>query len=144
MAKQPSKDALRVALRSKGYKATRPRVRILEVLERARKPLSIRAIVRALSSSGVDRVTVYRTLKSLKESGVVRQVDLEHAHAHYELASAVDHHHLVCVKCDTVEDFIGCNVEPLAKAALSKSKQFAKVLRHSFELFCVCKSCAKK
>ena len=60
--------------------------------------MSAQEIIDALPSR-FDQATVYRTIGSLKEKGVVRQIDLRHNHAHYELTDARDHHHLICEAC---------------------------------------------
>lgn len=132
------------ALRSVGSRATKPRVRLLEVLQRAETPLSIKEIMRQMKNTGVDQATVYRALNALEEKGAVRQVNLRHGHAHYELASDEDHHHLVCVVCGKVENFTGCGERQLTERALKQSKLFAEVHEHAIELFGRCKTCAKK
>ncbi len=133
------------ALRAAGHKATTARVAILHVLEQAERPLSTRTIYKAIRPKvGTDQATIYRSLESLEESGLVRQVDLRHGHLHYELAPQDDHHHLVCVHCGKVEDFEGCGVNEVIKKTLRRSKQFASVREHSFELFGTCNTCARK
>lgn len=132
-------------LRTAGHRATSARLAILEVLERASQPLSTQRIYQAIrKDSGADQATVYRSLELLEASGIVRQVDLRHGHAHYELADQNDHHHLVCLHCGRIEDFEGCGVRDMVKKTLRQSKQFASVQEHSFELFGVCKSCTRK
>ena len=46
--------------------------------------------------------TVYRTLSSLKEAGVVRELHLDEEHHHYELDGQDGHSHLVCLGCGRV------------------------------------------
>jgi len=137
-----SHSSSRKALREAGYKATPDRFAVLDILARSRTPLSIKRIM-ALAK-GMDQVTVYRTLKTLKDADLVRQVDLEHGHAHFELTDPKDHHHLICTNCGKIEDFGGCDMEPLVKKALRGSKQFGAVTRHSLEFFGLCKACSKK
>lgn len=128
-------------LRTAGYKATPQRLSLLEVLGRAREPLSIQEILERCRQQKIDQATIYRTLKVLADIGLVRQVDFAHAHAHFELATGDDHHHLVCTSCGKVEDVTGCNFESLAKHAL-KHSSFASIDRHSLEFFGTCKKCA--
>lgn len=130
-------------LRRSGFRATPIRENLLALLAAAGEPLTVEKIVKQLKKPAADQATVYRALKDLKDAGVVRRIDLEHSHAHYELVGGSDHHHLVCTACGRIEDFEGCHFEELAKAALRRSKKFAAVNRHSFELFGTCKNCAK-
>ena len=113
-------------LRKAGYKATPSRLAILEVFKKTRNPMSAQGIIDALPSD-TDQATIYRTLKSLKEKGIIKQIDLRHNHAHYELANTVEHHHLVCLKCGKIEDVHHCNLENMQAVVLRSSKHFASV-----------------
>lgn len=130
-------------LRSSGYKATPSRLAVLALLEKNGKPMSAQKIIDG-TRAAMDQATVYRILKDLKSKGIIRQVDLRHNHAHYELAKADDHHHLICVRCGKVEDVGGCGVEEVEKKALRNSKHFATITQHSLEFYGICKACAKK
>jgi len=134
----------RTILHRKGYKATPARVALLTTLSAAAKPLSVEDIIEKLKTSAPDIATVYRAVKEMKKSGLIRQVDLQHSHAHYELVDAKDHHHFVCTQCGRVVDFKGCNLENMIATALKNTPGFAKVTEHSLELFGLCAQCAKK
>lgn len=127
-------------LREQGLRVTPNRLAVLAVLAAAQRPQSIQQITARLKTRPF-KVTVYRVLADLKKAGLVRQVDFQQAHAYFELEDPDDHHHLVCVKCERVEDFVGCEADSLATKALKQSKRFATVTGHSFELFGLCKSC---
>jgi Fur family ferric uptake transcriptional regulator len=55
--------------------------------------------------------TVYRNLKLFKELGLVEERHFAEEHHHYEAKPSVEHHHLVCLGCGQVQEF----VSPLAK-----------------------------
>lgn len=129
-----------VALKKCGLKVTAIRLKVLEALSKSHRPQTIQQIIAAVPGK-TFKVTIYRVLADLKEAGLVRQVDFQQPHAFFELEDPADHHHLVCLKCDRVEDFTGCEADRLSKKALAQSKQFAAVTSHSFELFGVCKKC---
>ena len=137
------KDNLKQMLRKCGYKATPSRLAILDVFEKTKNPMSAQNIIDALPSN-TDQATVYRTLKSLKEKGIIKQIDLRHNHAHYELANTAEHHHLVCLRCGKIEDVHHCNLEATQDAVLKSSKHFAEIQQHALEFYGICKSCAKK
>ena len=130
-------------LRKSGYKATPARIAILSLLKKSRNPLSAQEIIE-LVPKGVDQATVYRTLKSLKTKGVVRQIDLRHNHAHYELTDIADHHHLICTRCGRIEDVHQCGVEEMQTAILRNAKHFSEIQQHTLEFYGVCKVCARK
>lgn len=138
---EKEKDSFRTALRAAGFRGTPGRLAILRVLKNAKEPLTIREVKKALPVR-IDQVTVYRILHALTGGGLIRRVDLQHRHAHYELADAADHHHLICTSCGAIEDFSGCDFEDIARDALRTSKKFTEITQHSLELFGVCKKCA--
>ena len=58
----------------------------------------------------LNRVTVYRTLKLLKESGLVDELDLAHIEGEkhfYETKLKQEHAHIICLRCGRVEEFFG-------------------------------------
>jgi Fur family ferric uptake transcriptional regulator len=136
-------DQLKTALRKSGYKATGARVAILEFFKRSRRPLSAQNIVDNIKTD-IDQATIYRTLKSLKEKNIIRQVDLRHNHAHYEFAELTEHHHLICTRCGKIEDVQHCDIENMRSVVLKQSKHFAEIQEHSLEFYGFCKTCAKR
>lgn len=130
-------------LQAEGFRATPGRLSMLQVLAMADQPLAIPEIVRELKGR-LNQVTVYRALESLCEVGIVRRVDMQHAHAHYELAEGEKHHHhLICKNCGRIEDVERCDAKDIEKTVLQKSKQFAVIENHSLEFFGTCKKCSK-
>lgn len=130
-------------LRDHGLRVTRGRITLLTVLARQVVPQSITAI-RTLMRPCPDKVTLYRSLEILERAGIIRRVDLRHAHAHYELMSGREHHHhLVCTHCGEVEDVEVCTGTNIERNVLNRSSRFASVQDHALELFGTCKMCAK-
>ena len=138
-----AQESFKAILRKIGYKATPSRIVILEIFKKSRKPLSAQEIMDLLPR-GTDQVTVYRSLKSFKEKGIIKQIDLRHNHAHYELANLVEHHHLICLRCGKVEDVHKCGIEGMESGVLKSSKHFAEIRQHALEFYGVCKSCARQ
>jgi Fe2+ or Zn2+ uptake regulation protein len=128
-------------LRSYGLKATPQRVQVLGLLAKAKKPVSI-AELQKKAGEDFDSVTLYRSLETLVQNSLARPVDLRHGHTDYELAQGREHHHhIVCEKCGTIEDFAWCPDPGLEKKIL-KNTNFAKLSDHSLEFFGLCKKCA--
>ena len=137
------KNDFRQVLRKNGSKATPARLAILGIFKKTRTPMSAQEVIDTLPSDA-NQATVYRTLRLLKEKGIIKQIDLRHNHAHYELADIAEHHHFVCERCGRIEDVEHCGVEAMQSAVLRGSKHFAAVRQHVLEFYGICKTCAKK
>ena len=130
-----------LVLRELGYKATPARLNVLTVLKSADHPLTTQEILKKLGGK-VDQATIYRTLESLLAVSVLRQVDMQHGHAHYELLSgATHHHHLICRACGQTEDVPQCDIAAIEAQVLKKSRSFASLEDHALEFFGKCKKC---
>lgn len=128
-------------LHSVGLKATDDRKRILQILERYKKPVSVQDIHKKARRS--DIATVYRALDVFKKKGIVRQVNLSDQRRFFEIATSSHHHHIVCKKCGFVEKIDECVVKDVLLRQLKTCRKFAKITDHTFEIFGVCKKCAK-
>jgi Fur family ferric uptake transcriptional regulator len=63
-------------------------------------------------------VTVYRTLKLLKESGLVDELDLAHFDGekhYYETRLKQEHAHIICLRCGRVEELFGEQLQALRR-----------------------------
>jgi Fur family ferric uptake transcriptional regulator len=129
-------------IRAAGFRATKQRIELVRFLEKTEHPLDIQDIVKGLSRS-TDMVTVYRMLAAFKRADLVREVNLRGEHPRYELADESDHHHIVCTDCGRIEDFTDETHERIGKQVLARSKSFEAITGHSFDLYGVCKPCAK-
>ena len=128
-------------LRKSGYRATEPRLAVLTLLKKEHRPMSAQEIIDA-TKPNIDQSTIYRTLKSLKNKGIVRQVDLRHNHAHYEFADPAYHHHLICLRCGQIEGVRHCNVVDVENTILKHARHFSAITTHALELYGICKKCA--
>ncbi len=90
--------------RAAGKRITNQRRLLLRILAEAGGHLDAREVYdRARQHDPrLSLATVYRTLNSLKEAGVVRELHLEEEHHHYELDGQDGHSHLVCLGCGRV------------------------------------------
>ena len=132
-------------LKEAGFKATPGRIALVTLLSETREPLTVTAIQEKLSalSTPLNTVTLYRALEGLVDRGLVRKVDFQHPHAHYELVvGKKHHHHMVCNNCGDIEDIETCEPRAVEKSALKHSKKFASIKTHSLEFFGTCKKCA--
>jgi len=105
------------SLRKRGIRLTRQRQVLLELIDESGKHLDAEQLYQLAKQKDakINRVTVYRTLKMLKESGLVDQLDLMHFDGdqhYYETRMKQEHAHVVCLRCGKVEEFFG---EPLQR-----------------------------
>ena len=128
------------ALVSRGGRRTAARHVILDELVSSGSHFTadeLAARVRARIPS-VNLSTVYRTLDTLEELGVVDHVHLGHGRAVYHLADE-DHQHLVCERCEGIEEL------PLAKLrgfARAIERDFGfEIDRRHFAIVGVCRHC---
>ncbi len=97
-------------LLSRGVRMTHQRRTILSVIETASQHLDAAQILRRARKldPGIDRVTVYRTIRLLKRHGLVDELDLLHLEGekhYYERRPQRDHLHMACVRCGKILEF---------------------------------------
>lgn len=132
----------RPLLQTAGLKVTPERLAILNVLSKANKPLSVKDLKEKLKGTEVDQATIYRNMESLTKGKVIRLVNFQHDHNHYEIISDKHHHHLICEKCGKVVDVSKCDTSKIEQQ-VKKIGDFAIINSHALEFFGLCKSCAK-
>lgn len=130
-------------LQENGHRLTLARKAAVEILAKAAAPISATDVLKAFGKrhARADRATVYRELEFLVAAGVAVPVRFEGRAVLFELAGA-HHHHAVCVKCGLVRDIEADDELEAAERRIAKRAGF-KLLRHSFELFGLCKDCRK-
>ncbi|MEW6173512.1 MAG: transcriptional repressor [Bacillota bacterium] len=129
-------------LKEKGLKLTPQRQQILRVLLRAEGPLSAKEICDALHRRfpNVGLGTVYRTLETLKEVGVLREIVFPDGGKRFELGRE-HRHHLICLGCGRSVAFPCCPVECLGN--ITKQNPDFEIQGHSFTVFGYCGACRK-
>lgn len=130
-------------LKQHGLKVTNPRLFLIRALMSAHAPISAEDLWRKISRYGINLTTVYRTLHSFTEKGLVKRIDLHADSVLYEFSDH-HHHHIVCTRCGIIEDFETCMMPTLTEHLIRDSCTFAQINEHSLELFGICNSCADK
>jgi Fur family ferric uptake transcriptional regulator len=113
-------------LKDRGVRLTRQRRVLLDLIDTSGKHLDAETLFQMAKEkdSKLNRVTVYRTLKMLKESGLVDELDLAHFEGekhYYETRLKREHAHIICLRCGRVEEFFG---EQLTAVKGQVSSQF--------------------
>ncbi|HEU5143704.1 MAG TPA: Fur family transcriptional regulator [Dermatophilaceae bacterium] len=92
-------------LREASLRVTRPRVAVLEQLER--NPHADVETVAAAVRSELGKVStqaIYDVLHALTVAGLVRRIEPAGSPTRYELRVGDNHHHLVCRSCGAIAD----------------------------------------
>jgi Fur family transcriptional regulator, ferric uptake regulator len=113
MAVSGIKDSLKL----QGVRLTRQRKILLDLIDKTGQHLDAERLYQMAKEKDpkLNRVTVYRTLKLLKEGGLVDELDLMHQAGeqhYYETRRKQEHAHVICLGCGKVEEFFG---EPLQR-----------------------------
>jgi len=128
-------------LKKAGLKITIPRVRILELLEKA-KPhhLSAENIHDQLKEeTGIGIATVYRVLTQFEAAGLIRRHNFEGGFSVFEIEHGEHHDHLVCERCGSVTEFFNDTIER-EQHAIAKQHGFL-ITEHHHTIYGVCKHC---
>jgi Fur family transcriptional regulator, ferric uptake regulator len=101
-------------LKKAGLKATLPRLRILEILERSSDHhLSAEDVYKCLIDVGEDvgLATIYRVLTQFEAAGLVQRHNFDGGHAVFEMRAECHHDHMVCVDTGEVIEFVDEEIE---------------------------------
>ena len=107
----------RDTLSQRGVRLTRQRKILLDLIDKTGRHLDAESLYQLAKEKDpkLNRVTVYRTLKILKEGGLVDELDLMHQTGeqhYYETRRKQEHAHVICLGCGKIEEFFG---EPLQR-----------------------------
>jgi Fur family ferric uptake transcriptional regulator len=126
----------RQELRKAGLKITLPRLKILEIFERAdQRHLSAEDIYKDLLQSDQDigLATVYRVLTQFEAAGLVTRHNFEGGHSVFELDDGEHHDHMVCVDSGEVIEFCSEEIELLQRKMAADHGY--ELLDHSLVLY---------
>ena len=127
------------SLKSKGLKATLPRLKILELFERSSvRHLSAEDVYRILMNDDIDigLATVYRVLTQFEQAGLLERHFFESGKAVFEINHGKHHDHLVCLDCGRVEEFYDPEIET-RQNRIAEERGF-KILDHALYLYASC------
>ncbi len=141
MTKSDSDMQARLMLKTAKLYCTESRLTILGILAKAGKPLSQDQIARRSGPKQFDKVTIYRTLESLLQVGLVHKAFMEKRAWHFELAHNCTEHqchpHFTCSNCGDTH----CLTEISLPMAKSPHRGFV-IHRQQVRLEGLCPKCA--
>jgi Fur family transcriptional regulator, ferric uptake regulator len=105
-------SGIKDSLKEKGVRLTRQRKILLDLIDESGQHLDAERLFTLAREKDpkLNRVTVYRTLKLLKEGGLVDELDLMHHSGdqhYYETRLKQEHAHVICLRCGKIEEFFG-------------------------------------
>ncbi|MDX1251194.1 MAG: ferric iron uptake transcriptional regulator [Gammaproteobacteria bacterium] len=132
-------------LKKAGLKATLPRVKILEILEKnAQRHMSAEDVYKTLLDTGEDvgLATVYRVLTQFEAAGLVARHHFEGGQSVFEINQGEHHDHILCVSCGKVDEFFDETIEQRQRAIAKKAGY--EMTDHSLYIYGICNECQKK
>jgi Fur family peroxide stress response transcriptional regulator len=131
------------ACREHGLKLTHQRIAIYEALARDPGHPSAERLHERLRARfpSLSLTTIYRTLETFESIGIISKANPIHAAARFD-ANRDRHHHVVCSRCQRVEDFYEPALDALA-APPSLSRRY-RGLRGEVVFVGLCDRCAAK
>lgn len=129
------------ALREAGLRATRQRTTVLDALRGRPDAITAQELHSELRADGepVGLTTVYRTLASLADAGLLDAIPRDAEQA-FRLCSEDHHHHLICEMCNRVDELAAEEVERWVDAVASR--RGFQVTGHRADIFGTCADCS--
>ena len=132
------------ALRSRGYRVTKPRRHVLEAVEATSVPVSPHEIQKIMDQQGkhLDHVTIYRVLNLLSSLNLVHKVLSRGGFVKCNLPGVSGcHRFLLCRNCGQLQEF---SDEALCRQESSIAQNFGfQAERHMTECFGLCRDCLR-
>jgi Fur family transcriptional regulator, peroxide stress response regulator len=136
-----NRDEVRALFRAKKVPLTHQRLAVYEELAVRHDHPSAESLYESLKKAypSLSLATVYKTLQTLHEMGMVARVDSPAAQARYDAIVEI-HHHAVCSACGRIEDLFDPRLDRIAPP---KAAGF-KFSGHSVHFHGLCAACARK
>jgi len=141
-SQQQQLQAFEKACRESGLKVTHQRLMIFRELvltpDHPTAEQLHQRIRKSIPTISLD--TIYRTLATFEEHGLVNRVDTQQSQAHFE-AVGTGHHHVICTRCGKILDFKwdALDSSPLPEILT----QWGKVESKYITAYGICSSCRK-
>jgi Fur family ferric uptake transcriptional regulator len=131
-------------LTEKKLKRTSQRALIWDLLAKSKGHPSVEELHEMLIGRGhrIGLATIYRTVKIMLDSGLVRQSRIAGVTRYEPLVNQPNHLHFVCNVCSKTVEFPSPKIEALI-ARLTTEHQFEERFSR-YTIFGVCKACGKK
>ncbi len=137
---QLTHDDIRSLFKGKGLKVTPQRVAIYKALAGTTCHPTASDLYHQVARDYpmISPNTVYYTLSTLREAGMVKEVNYWHDQARFD-ANVTPHHHLICLGCRTILDIENRALNRLTSS--SAIPQEFQVIDHQVEFYGYCRTC---
>ncbi|GIW21201.1 MAG: transcriptional repressor [Candidatus Sericytochromatia bacterium] len=129
-------------LKDNGYKQTKPRQKVLEILDKSNESLSAYEISDK-SGKKLDVVTVYRVLETLEQNNLIHKVVSTGKYRKCYISEKSNlnkcHHNIICKNCGYIEE-INCEGMNIIEKVISSNSSF-KIENHVLEFYGLCQNC---
>lgn len=126
-------------LKTSGLRATLPRLKVMEIFERAEhRHLSAEDVYKVLLNEHADigLATVYRVLMQFVHAGLLTRNVFDSGKAVFEINKGTHHDHMVCLRCGAVQEFYDAEIEQ-RQHAVAAERGF-ELRDHTLALYGVC------
>lgn len=125
-----------------GHRTTLARKSVIEALLGCGGHITADNLYDSMREAGstVGRMTVFRTLDLLAETGVIRPIYQGSGAAHFILFDDGHHHHLVCTQCSQTVEFDDCSLADALSQELTTRHGF-QITGHLLEIYGLCAGC---
>lgn len=135
------RSALARRLQRHGYKLTKPRLAVLEVLEAGPHHLSPSEVYERAREihPPLGLTTVYRTLELLTDLDALRTTYMGDATQRFHRSGEGHHDHCVCSICGKVTEIKECHLAPIVETIIQETG--FEIDGHFLELYGTCSDC---
>ena len=133
------KENYKDILRAHGLRITGCRLDVIAFFLKEKRTLLQSDLERQFEQ--FDRVTLYRTLNTFEDLGLVKTTNFGDGFVRFEYCSDEihHHHHIICTECKTVEPIHDCVIQE--QKELFSQLGFTQVT-HKLEFFGLCQNCS--
>ena len=132
----------RTLLAAHHIRVTPQRLVILRVIGEGGGHVTVEAISKRIAAEfpAIHQGTIYRTLDTLRMSGLVTETHMGDRAAVYELPGVHHHHHLVCERCGGITEVEDALITPVRSAVFTRYGFQARA--DHMAIFGICRDCA--
>src|SRR5437763_1955613 len=139
-----SATAIPARFASRGRRPTRQRVVVAVAIAAAKRALSAQELYARIKPRHptLGRATVYRALEAQVQDGMASRFEREGHVSAYVACDPEHHHHLVCTRCQRVDNLDETAIAPLLS---SVGRRHAFQVDHAaLDFYGLCRSCRRK
>src|SRR5919198_5238217 len=142
--RMPDANPIVQALDSAGYRLTRPRRAVADLIAEYNGHFTAFELEEAARRQrvGISRATLFRALDLLADLNVVERVDLPSGEHAYVPCARAHHHHVICSRCGRTTEVEDCGV---AEAVVEIARRSGyRIETHRLELYGLFRHCQAK